>query len=138
MGSLAQTRRDWLPRSRSAGRLGRQNGTCRSLSRSECSKNWALFTIGGPCFVADHSKTRPQGTVYGCLADDLFRARLHDDNPALDSKLDEIGARPKAEILHDSVFMKRHRTRRDLQHPRSLFHRFPFCQKLDDFSLTPS
>ena len=73
-----------------------------------------------------------------CLTDNFFRISLPDDNSVLDSKLDEIGVRPKAEILHDSVLMKCHRTGRDFQHPRGLFHRFPLCQKLDNLSLTRS
>jgi len=70
------------------------------------------------------------------LTDDSFaESGLPHDNPALHSKLDKICSRLKAEIFHDAVFMKSHGARRDIQNTRRLFHRFTFCQKLDDLPL---
>ena|SRR3989440_12265885 len=62
--------------------------------------------------------------------------QLCHDDPVLYSKLDEIGICFKAKILHDAVFVKGHSPWSDLQNACHLFHRFPFCQQLDDFSLT--
>jgi hypothetical protein len=50
-------------------------------------------------------------------------------------KLNELGARLDAKLLHHAVLVKLHRPRRDVQHVRHLFHRMAFGEQLQHFTL---
>jgi len=106
-----------------------------------CPNPWQVETSGRSTYrlrTQTYRTVRQRKVIPYRSTADPSRVRLAYDDPVLHSKLDEIGVRLKAEILHDSVFMKRYGAWGYIQDPCGFFHRLPLSQELDDFSLTDS
>jgi hypothetical protein len=60
---------------------------------------------------------------------------LAGDDFVFDSELSELSASPKTQLLHESVLVKFHGPRGQIQNCRSLLGGTSLCQKLKDLAL---